>query len=128
MRMKWVALAMATAIIGLAGCRSAPVYNINNAAVVSNKPATLDGVSQAIVRAGNTLGWIMNADRPGHVLGTLHLREHTAVVDINYDEKSYSIKYKDSSNLNYDGQSIHSNYNGWVQNLDKAIKAQLSNM
>ena len=42
-----------------------------------------------------------------------------------YDTKSYSIKYKDSSNLNYDGKSIHKNYNGWVENLDKAIRSNL---
>jgi hypothetical protein len=48
-----------------------------------------------------------------------------AVVDVNYTPQTYSITYKDSSNLGYDGQSIHKNYNGWVQNLDKAIRAQL---
>ena len=32
----------------------------------------------------------------------------------------------DSSNLQYDGKTIHSNYNGWIQNLDKAIRTQLT--
>ena len=53
------------------------------------------------------------------------LRDHRAVVTVIYDTKSYSIKYKDSSNLNYDGKSIHKNYNGWVENLDKAIRSNL---
>ena len=28
-------------------------------------------------------------------------------------------------NLQYDGKTIHSNYNGWIQNLDKAINREL---
>jgi len=51
-----------------------------------------------------------------------------AQVDIKYSTIAYSITYKDSSNLKYDGTKIHSNYNGWIQNLDKAIKIQLSTM
>jgi hypothetical protein len=50
------------------------------------------------------------------------------VVDIPYSAKSYSITYKSSSNLNYDGTTIHSNYNGWVQNLHKAINTQLNTL
>jgi len=48
------------------------------------------------------------------------------VVDVNYGVKFYSILYKDSTELGYDGQNIHPNYNGWIQNLDKGIRAQLS--
>ena len=57
--------------------------------------------------------------------GTLALRTHVAVVDIQFDSKTYSIKYKDSTNLDYTGNSIHKNYNGWIENLDNAIRVQL---
>jgi hypothetical protein len=30
----------------------------------------------------------------------------------------------DSTNLSYDGQKIHTNYNSWVQNLSNAIRVQ----
>ena len=60
--------------------------------------------------------------------GTLNLRSHTAIVDITYDTRTYSIKYKDSTNLGYDGRNIHSNYNGWIENLDKGIQTQLVNL
>ena len=50
----------------------------------------------------------------------------TTVVDVKYDTKNYSITYKDSSNLDYTGDSIHKNYNGWIQNLNRGINAQLS--
>ena len=31
-----------------------------------------------------------------------------------------------SDNLHYKDGTIHSNYNGWVQNLDRGIKNQLN--
>jgi hypothetical protein len=49
-----------------------------------------------------------------------------AVVDIKYNTKTYSIIYKSSQNLDYDGKNIHSNYNGWIQRLNQAIQSQLS--
>jgi hypothetical protein len=110
----------------LVGCRIAPVYNVSSASIVASKPVTLQDVQKAITRAGVGLGWQMTPREPGKMEGVLMLRTHRAVVDITYDTATYSIKYKDSSNLQYDGSSIHSNYNGWVQNLDKAIRAQLT--
>lgn len=88
----------------------------------------MDEVGKAILRAGGTLGWQMKQVEPGYILGTLKLRSHVAVVDVRYTTQNYSIKYKDSTNLNYDGTNIHSNYNGWISNLDRAIKTQLANL
>ena len=110
-------------------CTAAPIMNVQNAPVnVSKSNATLEDVSKAITRAGVGLGWQMTPQKPGLMQGRLALREHVAVVNIKYDTKSYSIDYKDSTNLNYDGQKgqIHRNYNGWIQRLDSAIQAQLS--
>ena len=120
------ALVVATALV-LASCTTKPIYNVTNAPVAASKPnASLDEISKAIVRAGAGLGWQMTPDRPGHILGRLALRTHVAVVDIDYSQSAYNIRYKDSTNLDYTGNSIHRNYNGWVENLDKAIKAQLA--
>ena len=106
-----------------------PVMNVQNSPVNASKAnPTLDEIGKAIIRAGAGLGWQMSPKRPGHMEGRLALRTHVAVVDINYDRKSYSIVYKDSTNLNYDGSNIHRNYNGWIQNLDKAIQVQLANL
>ena len=51
-----------------------------------------------------------------------------AQVEIPYDRVTYSILYRDSNNLDYDGVNIHSNYNGWVQRLSAEINAQLSKL
>jgi hypothetical protein len=118
-----ISLAIAT------GCRtSTPIYNVDEATIVTNsdKPASADDVKKAILRAGATLGWNMKVEKPGHVIGTLHLRSHMAQVDITYSTKSYSITYRNSENLNYDGSNIHGNYNGWVQRLQQNIQSQLN--
>jgi hypothetical protein len=127
---KWTAVAAAALVVLASGCRiNAPVYNVVDAPVVASKAnPSLDDVEKAIMRAGAGLGWQMKTVKPGSMVGTLLLRTHVAVVDINYNAKSYNINYKDSTDLKYDGQTIHPNYNGWIQNLDKAIKAQLTNM
>jgi hypothetical protein len=113
----------------LVGCRTAPIHNVKDApvAVPTGQAATLASVEQAIIRAGNGLGWQMKTEKPGLIVGTLNLRTHTAVVDIPFTEKSYSILYRSSVNLDQQGDNIHSNYNGWVQNLDNAIRRQLMN-
>ena len=67
----------------------------------------------------------MKVEKPGLIVGTLNLRTHTAVVDIPFTASNYSILYRSSVNLNQQGDQIHSNYNGWVQNLDQAIRNQL---
>jgi uncharacterized lipoprotein YmbA len=121
-------------VIGLAvwlgACAvSQPVSNVRNSPINASKPnPTLDEIGKAITRAGAGLGWQMSPKKPGHMEGRLALRSHVAVVDVNYDRNSYSIVYRDSTNLNYDGTNIHRNYNGWIQNLDKAIQVQLANL
>jgi hypothetical protein len=103
------------------------VYNVANAPVTTTtRSHKLGDVRGAILQAGASLGWQMHGVRPGLIVGTLYVRDHMAQVEISYDRNSYSILYRDSSNLNYDGVNIHSNYNSWVQRLSAAINARLS--
>lgn len=113
-------------LIVLAGCRATPVYNIDSAPVNVTSKHSVNDVKKVIISAGAGLGWQMKAKGKGHIVGTLFLREHVAIIDIKYNKSEYSITYKDSTNLNYDGVNIHKNYNGWVQNLNRQIQARLS--
>ena len=122
-------LALALLFLALAACRTAPIHNVHDAAIATGKTnASLEDIQKAIVRAGASLGWNMSSVRPGLMTGTLHLRKHVAVVEVRYDTKNYSILYKDSQNLGYNGSTIHSNYNGWIQNLNRAIQTQLTTL
>lgn len=111
------------------GCRAlVPIYEVQQAPLTTSRALSMAEVERAIRTAGAGLGWQMVERGFGSLEGVLVLREHRAVVDIRYDTNFYSIKYKDSSNLNYDGSTIHPNYNGWVQNLQRAIRAQVSGL
>lgn len=105
-----------------------PVVNIESAAIPPNPSATMENIGKAVLRAGQTLGWQITSMGPGKAEGVLVVRRHRAVVDITYDTSSFSIHYKDSVNLDYNAQekTIHSNYNGWIRNLEKAIRAQVT--
>ena len=118
---------LAVAFTMLAGCTSVPMRNVNDAPVVtgSGKPATAEQVRIAIVGAGKGLGWTMTPADPGLVVGRITLRGHTAVVDVRYTPRSFSIQYKDSTGLNYKDGQIHKNYNGWVDNLERDIRGNL---
>ena len=123
---KILSLGFAVLLLLMTGCRSAPLLDVVSAPVTTTKPVSMSNMESAIIGGGTGLGWRMVPQGPGQIEGVLSLRDHRAVVMVNYDTKSYSIKYKDSSNLNYDGKSIHKNYNGWVENLDKAIRSNLA--
>jgi len=125
--LKIVFVTLALIVVSV-GCRSIPIYTVDNSAIAVDSKRSLDDVKKAIVRAGTSLGWVMKSTGKGHLLATLHLRKHVAKVDITYNKESYSIKYNDSQNLNYTGSSIHKNYNSWVQNLDRNIQVQISTL
>ncbi|MBA1149004.1 hypothetical protein H0Z60_18290 [Ectothiorhodospiraceae bacterium WFHF3C12] len=120
-------LGLALLVLFLAACKTQPVYNVDGAPVTtaSEGQPTMEQVKQAIVRAGTSLGWRMEPARDGLIVATLVSRGHMAKVDINYTTSSYSINYKDSRDLDYDGEKIHKGYNRWIQNLDQRIRSRL---
>lgn len=118
----WLAVA-GTTLGSLASCaRPTPVYNAEGASFLGR--AGLAERNRQIKRAGAGLGWAMEDVGPGLIRGTLNARGHQAVVDIPYDQLRFSIHYASSTNLNYNGSTIHNNYNGWVQRLERQIIAQ----
>jgi hypothetical protein len=113
------------------GCGTTqPIYNVEKAPIIlpPGKSVNMSQVTTAIMRAGTRLGWQMQPEGPGRISGRLALRNHLAVVDVEHDTKSYSIKYRDSTGLDARDGTIHRNYNGWIQNLDKGIRAELTGL
>ena len=88
----------------------------------------MENMERVVIRSGAATdpGWEIKKAAPGHIICTLYSGSDMAQVDIYYDARSYTIKYKDSFNLSYDGRVIHKYYNRWVQNLADAIKKELS--
>ncbi|WP_198378269.1 hypothetical protein [Neoroseomonas rubea] len=114
---------MVVVAASLAGC-TRPIYNVSQRPF--RNPGSLEHRTIQIQRAAGGLGWQTDVVRPGVIRATLNLRTHVAVVEITYNQEVFSIIYADSSNLGYDGTSIHKNYNGWIENLERVISQQPS--
>jgi hypothetical protein len=130
-RMALRALLVCLMLTTIVGCRGGgQIYQVKDAPVAtgSGKVLSLDEVKREIIQAGVAAGWQMTPVKPGEIIGTLNIRSHQAIVSIPYTTKTYSILYKDSSNLKYDAekQTIHENYAGWIQRLDGAIRSRLT--
>ena len=115
-------------VISLGACTTKPILNVNDAPVLTTKSLDAVQVRGAIVAAGVALGWQVVDVNPGVLRGTLKLRDHTAIVEIPYTTGKYSIIFKSGDNLGEKDGQIHKNYNGWVQNLDNRIKAELTRL
>jgi len=126
-QLKTAVVAIGTVLL-IVGCVVAPVRNVVNQPVSTNRPVSLDEVGDAIVRAGTSLNMQMLKAGPGLITATYTPRGPSATMEIRYDIKQYSITYKDSQGMRYDGSDIHKKYNIWVQNLDNRIRAKLSEL
>ncbi|KMV29750.1 hypothetical protein L4D00_07710 [Photobacterium swingsii] len=116
---------IAAMLTGVVGCsRMHPVLNVDNAPVSYNVQA--EQVRSVILQSGTDRGWIMAETKPGTIRGEINVRTHKAVIDIEYNAKTYSIHYVSSENLKYEDGKIHRNYNRWVNNLDVDIKKNLA--
>lgn len=121
------ALAVLAAVVVIGACAGTqPIYNVANTPFpTGGKSLSMDEAQKAIIRAGTRLGWQMQPTRSGLISGRIALRTHVAMIDVEHDTRTFSIKYKDSTGLNAQGDMIHKNYNGWIQNLEKAIRTEL---
>jgi hypothetical protein len=134
-RLKILLSVMLMLMVSNAACakRSVPVVNYENQAIVgtSDKANSLEDIGKRVAAAAISKGWSLSGVEPGRVTATLVVRgKHTTVVDITYTEKTFSIKYKDSTNMLYDrdkdgNETIHTNYNRWVSSLLIAINKEL---
>ncbi|MHC1711351.1 MAG: hypothetical protein AB9872_04285 [Solidesulfovibrio sp.] len=109
-------------------CRTAPIRNIpdNDIPTMQGMALTQEELETSIIRGGNKLGWTMRKMEPGLIVGTIYVRSHEAQVNIRYNDKSWNITYRSSNNLKSNGETIHSNYNSWVNNLANSIRNQIN--
>lgn len=115
-------LAVAMSVL-FAGCRTTHVQSVETHA----SAASVSAMEKAITEGARERGWAVSKIKPGEMEATLKVRSHVLVVTIPYNAQGYQILYKSSENLKYDpsDNSIHSNYQGWVRNLDKSILRNL---
>ena len=97
------------------GCQQALIKNYDSIAVPEG--LTANNVRRSIVDAGVSRGWLMDDFSESQIVGKLNVRTHYISIDIAYSSESYSISYKESSNMKAKGQNIHKKYNSWISNL-----------
>ncbi len=118
---------VAVAFAASVEARNVPIVNHENIAVATSSGKTLSAadVKKVILIAGTGRGWVITDAGGGKLKGTLNVRKHTVIVDIDYSATEFSIRYLDSTNMDYRDGTIHSNYNNWIQNILKSIRAEL---
>lgn len=130
--MKQLLLLLVVLSLGFAvGCR--PGHGIETVSghtgTTAQTQLSADAVQKAILAACSQRGWHATNVSPGLIEARIVVRgKHTVVVDIPYTAEKYSIKYKSSSNMEYqaDKGKIHPNYNKWVNLLNNDINIQLA--
>ena len=111
--------------------RVAPLQEFDDLPITSGsgKPLSNEQIRAAIVRGGAAHNWVASAPAGNVVRLTYSRRDHSATVQVTYSAKTYSIKYADSTNLNYSQNGgkvvIHQNYNKWINSLRQSIDANL---
>ncbi len=109
-------------------CRSRyiirPVINFENELLPSKSDGstyTKEQVQEVILEACQKRGWAAQVEGDGVIDASIFSRNIKAEVEIQYNERTISITYKDSENLDYLDGNIHRTYNSWVTNLHKTI-------
>ncbi|MBR0652660.1 hypothetical protein GXW78_23585 [Roseomonas terrae] len=114
------ALVAVGASLGLGACREAPIYESVGGQFPGNGNMA-DRESQIRRAAATQTGWTVQPVRYGLLRATNSWRSHQMTVDISYDVRTFSIRYVNSVNLDYDGARIHAAYNDRVRALEGAI-------
>jgi hypothetical protein len=122
------ALLISMAVLAAPAFAGKPILNIDNAPVTaaSGKAPPLEAVQKAILVSLAAKGWTGTVVKPGDIKANITVRTHTAEIEIAYDTAHYSIKYVNSTNLDYDAGkgTIHRNYNNWIKGLGDLINAE----
>ncbi len=134
-----------------------PIVNYDHIAVATRSASApqIEQVKEAILSAAKAKEWVVAYQPDGKLLVTLNVRnKHTVVAEIAFTANSYSLQYRDSTNMkfskippyrqnnrginesgyfsssNIESEAdkkpvIHPAYNTWVSELLKAIQLEL---
>ena len=91
---------------------------------------TLAQVQNTIEKTAKDQGWTLSDVKSGSFVARRAWdgNKHNIVVDVVYDLQDFSIRYKDSKQMGYDGNTIHRSYNRMVRDLEGGIKANVSQL
>ncbi len=97
----------------------------------SGKSLTAAQVQAAITAAATRRDWVVKPAGRGQLAAHIDVRQHAVDLIIRFDNKKYSLDYKDSKELGYvekssdKGPLIHPSYNKWLRTLVADIKKEI---
>ena len=118
-------------VVACAGCFSSG-YNVRMESdpVRVVRPVEVKSMREAILKGGANRGWMMRSEKTGCVTLVLNVRggKHSVVVDVLYTGDEFSVKYVESSNMDYEPATgaIRGKYIQWVRNLKQDILLEAS--
>lgn len=125
-------IAAAFGILLLAAACTKPMHTVEASKYGwgPQKGVTLAQMQGAIETTARDLGWQLSDVKSGSFTGERNwdANKHKIAVGVIYDEKSFSIRYKDSKNMSFNGSSIHHTYNDMVSALQDNIKTNVSKL
>lgn len=117
------------AALFMSACSGGTDYmNLQTPFSTASSNATLESVGRTIITASAYKGWNIESQGPGQIIATRHHAGRIAKVKITYTNNSFNIHYLDSDNMDYDGNSISSTYDEWVEDLQDEIQRRLSDL
>src|SRR5258706_1555824 len=118
-------LALGAVLLAVTACKTTVVHNVPRTAFAAPVSGNVKEVGEAIWAAGRREGWRVREIEPGDIRAEKNLRTHRALVRIGYDTQGFDITLLEADGLQYDGHHIHTAYNEWIAQLEKAIQDEV---
>ena len=99
-----------------------PIHDYQSLPIPYSGRVSLSTIESDILVSATKAGWIAETRKNGHIVARLNKDSQQAEVDIFFSEKTFSVLYRDSINLQKDGRMISSDYNQRVDQLVSVIK------
>ena len=126
----WLPLLVFILALPLVACRQHQVQNLVDLPVAGSRNSAVASsqVRKVILDACKKRGWVAREISPGRISASIETRKHMAQIEIPYSGTRYSIIYQNSRNLKYDASknTIHNQYNNWIDYLRKDIEVGLA--
>lgn len=118
-RSRWIVLAAL-----LAGCVTAPVYEVEDRPLDYDRPISIEEVGRRIERAATMQNWTTQRLSPGHMIASKKKGRHVGTVTIAYDTRRFSLLFRNAVDFKHSGGRIHKLYNEWVRVLEDTIRME----
>jgi hypothetical protein len=115
-------------IVAIGAChRVQPIYAVQGHPIPSASAGLMPvQITQLISSAAQSNGWSVDPVGPTELRATQKWKDHTAVVLISQDGRTFSIRNENSTNLLQQGDMIHRAYNERIHALENAIEGRLA--